>query len=98
MPQNPSAQSLSEIYAVLGTNETGQEGVASFIHPQTLVMTPLIGGRARLDELKTYGSALAISSGRTLTLVKFSSRTSLEQLHPDSEDDDERYRAETEDD
>jgi hypothetical protein len=74
---------MKELYVVIGKDDDGNEGVASYIHPQTKVMKPLVGSRQRLPVLLQVGKALAITSGRELQLVKFTKRGDLDVLTPE---------------
>lgn len=74
---------IKELYVVIGTNDEGVEGVASYTSPDTEVMVPMIGSLKRVPELLTVGKALANVTGREFRFVKFSKRGNLDWIRPD---------------
>lgn len=72
MPEEPII--LKELYVVIGRNEKGDEGVASYVDPSDGVMKPAIGGHSRLQYLYTIAQTLANNSGLELIIAKWASR------------------------
>lgn len=89
MPDIP--KSIDELYAVIGTNEKGQEGIAGYLDPADGIMKPLVGGLSRVPRIIEAAQALANASGQELKFVKFTRRGNLEIFKP--QENDERERA-----
>ena len=77
------AEKITDLYVVLGVNEEGVEGVASYTAPETGIMVPMIGSLKRVPELLAVGKALANVTSREFRLVKFSKRGNLDWIKPD---------------
>lgn len=76
-------QEITELFVLIGRNNEGVEGVASFVDPNDGVMKPAIGGRSKLDYLLVIGQALANASGLELQLTKWTSRVDHELIQPE---------------
>ena len=76
---------LSELFVLIGRNEAGVEGVASFIDPTDNVMKPAIGGRSKLKYLLVIAQALSNASGIELVMTKWGSREDQETITPEKE-------------
>ena len=77
---------IRELYVIMGVNEEGHEGVASYTSPDTGVMVPMIGSLKRVPELLSVSKALANVTHREFRLVKFSQRGNLDWIRPDERD------------
>lgn len=75
--ENTEPSKITELYAVLGVNAQGDEGIASAVNPVTRIMEPLIGGEKRLQTVITLAKAGSKESGMIFELVKFTSRESI---------------------
>lgn len=83
VPRKTEPAVIKELYVVLGMDSDGNEGVATYVDPADNVMKPLVGGRRRVPVLQQVGKALAIASGKELTLAKFTQRGNLEVITPE---------------
>ena len=79
---------LKELYVVIGRNEKGDEGVASYIDPNDGVMKPAIGGYSRLDYLYTVAQTLSNNSGIELVIAKWSTRELHATVTPEESEDE----------
>ena len=77
------SKTIEQLYAVLGVNKDGVEGVATYIDPADNVMKPLVGGLSRLPTIIETAKALALASGIELQLVKFNQRENLDRVTPE---------------
>jgi len=74
---------IEELYVVVGHDSNGAEGIAIGFDEATGGMEPLLGSRRRLPRILELAKALANESGKTLSLVKFSSRGMVETIQPE---------------
>lgn len=72
---------ITELYAFIATEEPGEEGVPAISSGPW--MMPLFGAdQARVDSLRNHAQLIADSTGRVLTLARFSIREDIEQITP----------------
>jgi hypothetical protein len=79
---------LNELYVLVGINDAGQEGVASFIDPRDGVMKPALGGQQRVPELEAIGQALANASGHQLRLTRWEGRKNIGVFRPEAREEE----------
>jgi hypothetical protein len=71
---------IDQIWAVLSVDETG-EGVVAAPIQQGMLTVPLIAAdEARLEDIKKLAYQLAKLTGKKMRLVKFSTRTVVEEI------------------
>lgn len=71
---------IDEIWAFVSVDETG-EGLCAI--PTAGGLMPMIAAdKARLESLKAMASQIAKMSGKTVKLIKLSSRQELQEWHP----------------
>jgi hypothetical protein len=71
---------IDQIWAVLSVDETG-EGVVAAPIQQGMLTVPLIAAdEARLEDIKKLARQLVKLTGKKMRLVKFSTRTVVEEI------------------
>lgn len=89
MPENDAEdKELGELFVLVGRNDEGVEGVASFVDPRDNTMKPAIGGASKLKYLMVIGQALANASGIELTMTKWVNRENHTTITPELETPD----------
>lgn len=80
-PPNYLAQ-IDEIWAILSTDLNGEGVVAAPIVPGQLSVPLIAADSARLTNILPLARMIATASGQSMRLVKFSTRTVIEEIEP----------------
>jgi hypothetical protein len=76
--------SIDEVYMFISVDETGEGVCAAQITPQ--MMIPLMAAdKKRLDAMMTYARHIATASGKTIKLVKFTTRHEIMDIVPNGD-------------
>ena len=73
---------IDELYIITGTDNKGNEGIASALHPVQRTMIPLVGSEDRLTDLLVLAQAASDVSGRTFNLIKMTGREQIREIKP----------------
>ncbi|HUT76640.1 MAG TPA: hypothetical protein VM285_03080 [Polyangia bacterium] len=74
---------IKTMWAFVGTDADGDEGVIAFMDPVSREWRPLVGAdKERMDSLRPIAQNIADQHGRPVTLVRFDRRSEVEKIHP----------------
>jgi len=76
---------IEEMYAYISSDkDTDDEGIVGFQSPRGHGWTPCVGADMdRMESLRPMVELIAIRTGKTITLTKFSTKTVLEVIEPE---------------